>query len=306
MNFIKLTLVFAWIFHPIACSEDVSSEKEIMIKLKFHDAQEKEYKLNDLKDLDYFKYNESFMYAADRKTECNEAIVYAEIEIFEMFLDLCNERKTSCDIDDEDFHPLLTLAGLMQVRGEKANCFCDNVIRNVLLGDNSKSILEKNAKEVFDSIICTRMLLSFGKIFQLDLRVSEKTGTLCSGTYSDSKYGDVINEPENIVGIRILPSVFKSIFRELERNALLWIVLHMGVRSLNVSGCEMSGYNISTISYLDLQELDMSWCKLEQGSLVPIGNSVTMQKSLRILKVRDNKLGLSDMKAIGKLSLQDR
>lgn len=84
---------------------------------------------------------------------------------------------------------------------------------------------------------------------------------------------------------------------------IIWLFTHTNAEALDLSECYVGEHTVAKIAALvHLQVLDLSNCKLRPGSLVPIGESSTLQETLRELYVHDNSFSLKDTRALALLT----
>jgi hypothetical protein len=77
------------------------------------------------------------------------------------------------------------------------------------------------------------------------------------------------------------------------------------LRKLNLRGNELSKNDIESLARFNLEELDISRCKLKPGDIEPLGESELLQNSLRVLNLRGNQPSKSDIESLTRFNLEE-
>ncbi len=242
------------------------------------------------------------------------------VRVFELLLLLCKTIPDDTpDLDKDTFFEVLRAANYLDIIDSTArNLFFRNIAAKGMLGSSAHDIFpaqgigEHTFFEQNENFVCGNtylgLLYGLANAFNFEVLISGSTATICPLDFFTESYGrpDPLSTASIIRTVRILPSACALIRCRRGWNALRTLFKHLWVSKLVLCDCNLSSEEIGGILDLRLEELDLSYCYLPQGSLIPLGDdNYALRDTINALHISYNELGMQEMAAIGCLALSD-
>jgi hypothetical protein len=213
------------------------------------------------------------------------------------------EQETSdglFDIDVDKFFSFLKAADSLGIRGDAYKRFIMNMVRKGLFGTHSQGILG----HIIDEYEYLRghnmswyLFLGFAAELGCEVRVSGKVMTLCPT--GSVEYGKPPETKPSLDELRIAPDAFsrnKNVGTHIAHH-LFWLLWYLDLHELDLSSCKMDENDVDALSKagdVGLQAMNVSLCRVP-GSLAII---LPHLKDLTKLDAHDNSLNEANRDAL--------
>lgn len=149
-----------------------------------------------------------------------------------------------------------------------------------------------------------QMLRECMDMHDVDVRVEGGAATLCLRNWRPRTRFGTADAVEAVCSVRVQAEAMRRI--DLSRESpVVWFVDVMGVRRLDVSGCELSSEALQSMGGLrSVRSLGMRGCCMARGSLEHLGRELV--RDLEELDVSENKLDVRDVAIVGKMTRMER
>jgi hypothetical protein len=183
------------------------------------------------------------------------------------------------DISANEFFSFLYAADFLRIRGDAYKRFTGNMARMGLLGTHSQEIISEYMDPQFKrEETYWDLFLAFAAGLKCEVRVSGQTMTFCS---TGSRYGTILEtKPKTTMKeLRILSDEFERYKNVGTHMAyyIVWFLWHLDLHELNLSGCEVDendvdafGQAFSKAGDIELQAMNIFWCRMAPGSIARI------------------------------------
>ena len=266
------------------------------IKLSFADGEAWDYGTSEVKDLGFLKAATKG-YAKNQETpeggrtgeDCRAAIPGTK-EAFDKVLELLNKHpKRVSAIENDMLYSVIKLVDFLKISEAKRRIFFRGLARKSLLSDNAEKFYMEcrdtsKEKQHLNAPVSTYLDVFHGmlSVLNVQMQVNEDTMGLYHVETPESNWKS-ISAAARIQKAQVSPSSIRVLRRKLGKklwNILGWFFRHIGIQSLDVSGCKLCSRDVFGITGLALEELHIRNCELDERGLVAFWDEASIVRKM--------------------------